>query len=76
MDDSPICAEVILGAPASSAYFFSHFPLVPPYEEFQKMADFGVFCKMAIARNGHNSDLRALLEERFPPELLVRMIGL
>ena len=26
------------------------FSLGPPYEEFQKMADFGV-CKLAIARN-------------------------
>ena len=40
MDDA-ICAEVFL-EPASSAYFLSHSPLVPPLEEIQKMADFGV----------------------------------
>ena len=27
------------------------FSLGPPFEEFQKMADFGVFAKLAIARN-------------------------
>ena len=52
MDDG-ICYEVFL-EPASSAYFFGHSALVPPFEEFQKMADFGVFAKLAIARNcGH-----------------------
>ena len=30
---------------------FERFSLGPPYEEFQKMADFGVFAKLAIARN-------------------------
>ena len=34
----------------SSAFFLSHFPLVPPFEEFQKMADFGVFAKFARTR--------------------------
>ena len=48
--DNGICAEVFL-EPASSAYFLSYSSLVPPYEEFQKMADFGVFAKLAIARN-------------------------
>ena len=45
-----ICGRVFL-EPASSAYFLSDFPLVPPFEEFQKMADFGVFAKLVIARN-------------------------
>ena len=51
MDDG-ICAEVFL-EPASSAYFLSHSPLVQkcPFEEFQTMADFGVFAKLAIVRN-------------------------
>ena len=26
-------------------------PFGPPFEEFQKMADFGVFAKLAIPRN-------------------------
>ena len=30
---------------------FEPFSLGPPFEEFQKMADFGVFAKLAIARN-------------------------
>ena len=30
---------------------FERFSLGPPFEEFQKMADFGVFAKLAIARN-------------------------
>ena len=30
---------------------FERFSLGPPYEEFQKMADFGVFAKLAIARS-------------------------
>ena len=30
---------------------FKPFSLGPPFEEFQKMADFGVFAKLAIARN-------------------------
>ena len=38
MEDG-ICAEVILE------------PFGPPFEEFQKMADFGVFAKLTIARN-------------------------
>ena len=42
---------------------FERFSLGPPYEEFQKMADFGVFAKLAIARN-----CRALLEPRFAAE--------
>ena len=29
---------------------FGRFSLAPPFEEFQKMADFGVFAKLAIAR--------------------------
>ena len=29
---------------------FNDFPLVPPSEEFQKMADFGVFAKFARTR--------------------------
>ena len=29
---------------------FGRFSLGPPYEEFQKKADFGVFAKLAIAR--------------------------
>ena len=49
MDDG-ICAEVFL-EPPSSAYFLSHSSFGPPFEEFQKMADFGVFAKLAIARN-------------------------
>ena len=49
MDDG-ICAEVFL-EPASSAYFLSHSPLVPPLKNFQKMADFSVIAKLAIARN-------------------------
>ena len=49
MDDG-ICAEVFL-EPASSAYFLSHSPLVPPLKNFEKMADFGVIAKLAIARN-------------------------
>ena len=42
---------------------FERFSLGPPYEDFQKMADFGVFCEI-----GHCSELRALLEPRFPAE--------
>ena len=34
---------------------FERFSLGPPYEEFQKMADFGVFAKLAIARNCEHS---------------------
>ena len=49
MDDG-ICAEVFL-EPASSAYFLSHSPLVPPLKNFKKMADFGVFAKFAKDRN-------------------------
>ena len=49
MDDG-ICAEVFL-EPASLAYFLSYSSLVPPYEQCQKMPDFGVFAKLAIARN-------------------------
>ena len=30
---------------------FERFSLGPPFEEFQKMADFGVFATLAIARN-------------------------
>ena len=45
-----ICGRVLL-EPASSAYFLSDFPLCPPFEEFQKMADFGVFAKLVIAGN-------------------------
>ena len=30
---------------------FKRFSLGPPFEEFQKMADFGVFAKLAIARD-------------------------
>ena len=34
---------------------FGRFSLGPPFEEFQKMADFGVFAKLAIARTcGHS----------------------
>ena len=33
--DSPICAEVIY-KPGNSAYFFSHFPLVPPMKNLRK----------------------------------------
>ena len=29
---------------------FGRFSLGPPYEEFQKMADFGVFAKLDIAK--------------------------
>ena len=33
---------------------FERFSLGPPFEEFQKMADFGVFAKLAIATKiGH-----------------------
>ena len=39
---------------------FERFSLGPPFEEFQKMADFGVFAKI-----GHCSELPALLEPRF-----------
>ena len=53
LGDGGICAKVFLEH-ASSAYFLGDFPLVPPFEEFQKMADFGVFAKLAIARTcGH-----------------------
>ena len=37
--------------PASSAYFLSDFRLVPPLKNLKKTADFGVFAKLAIARN-------------------------
>ena len=30
---------------------FERFFLGPPFKEFQKMADFGVFAKLVIARN-------------------------
>ena len=30
---------------------FERFSLGPPFEEFKKMADFGVFAKLVIARN-------------------------
>ena len=56
------------GAP-KVGLLFQPFSLGPPFEEFQKMAEFGVFAKF-----GHNSDLRALLEARFAPELLVRRL--
>ena len=49
---------------------FGRFSLGPPYEEFQKMADFWCLCKI-----GHYSDLAALLELRFAVECCP-MIGL
>ena len=51
--EEEICGRVFL-EPASSAYFLRDFSLGPPYEEFQKMADFGVFAKFVIARNCRN----------------------
>ena len=36
--------------PLRSAYFLGDFPLVPPFEESQKMADLGVFAKLARTR--------------------------
>ena len=45
-----ICVRVFLER-ASSAFFFERFSLGPPIEEFQKMADFDVFAKLAIPRN-------------------------
>ena len=60
MDDG-ICAEVFL-EPASSAYFLSHSPLVPPLKNF-KNGRFWCFCQI-----GHSSELPALLEPRFAVE--------
>ena len=40
---------------------FKPFSLGPPFEEFQKMADFGVFAKLAIARNCRHFWSRGLL---------------
>ena len=40
----------VLGA-REFGLLFGRFSLGPPYEEFQKMADFGVFAKLAIARS-------------------------
>ena len=51
--------------PASSAYFLRDFPLGPPYEEFKKMADFGVFAKLAIARNCEHFWSRGLRQNVF-----------
>ena len=42
---------------------FEPFSLGPPFEEFQKMADFGFFCEI-----GHSSELPAVLEPRFAAE--------
>ena len=39
---------------------FEPFSFGPPFEEFQRMADFGVFAKLVIA-----SELPAVLEPRF-----------
>ena len=42
--------QAVFGA-CEFGLLFERFPLGPPFEEFQKMADFGVFAKFAIARN-------------------------
>ena len=47
--DNGICAEVFFGA-CELGLLFKPFSVGPPFEEFQKMADFGVFAKVAIAR--------------------------
>ena len=39
---------------------FERFSLGPPFEEFQKLADFGVFAKLVIARNCRHSERRGL----------------
>ena len=49
LKDRQICAGVFF-KPPKSAHFLKHFPLVPPFEEFQKMADFGVLAKFARTR--------------------------
>ena len=41
---------------------FGRFSLGPPYEEFQKMADFGVFAKLAIAQSCEHFWSRSLLQ--------------
>ena len=39
----------VLGA-REFGLLFGRFSLGPPYEEFQKMADFGVFAKLTLKR--------------------------
>ena len=39
---------------------FERFSLGPPFEEFKKMADFGVFGKLVIARNCRHFQIRGL----------------
>ena len=43
-------AQGVFGA-CEFGLLVERFFLGPPFEEFQKMADFGVFAKLAIARN-------------------------
>ena len=49
---------------------FEPFSLGPPFEEFQKMADFGVFAKLAIARTCRHFWSRGLRQN------VVQMIAL
>ena len=49
----------VLGA-CEFGLLFGRFSLVPPFEEFQKMADFGVFAKLAIARSCEHFWMRGL----------------
>ena len=49
----------VLGAREFDLHF-ERFSLGPPYEEFQKMADFGVFAKLAIARSSEHFWSRGL----------------
>ena len=44
---------------------FGRFSLGPPYEEFQKMADFAVFAKLDIARSGEHFWSRGLSQNVF-----------
>ena len=45
--------RIVFGA-SKFGLLFERFSLGPPYEEFQKMADFGVFAKFVITRTcGH-----------------------
>ena len=39
---------------------YERFSLGPPFEEFEKMADFGVFAKLVIARNCRHFKSRGL----------------
>ena len=66
MDDG-ICDEVFL-EPVEFGLLFQPFCLGPHFEEFQKMAEFGVFGEI-----GHSSELRALLQPRFEAECFPMM---